>query len=98
MTRHCPAIYSPAPEVRVTAGRIGPAIHTLRKYHDLTQVQLRERIGISRCTIVEVGRGEVGTAAGICPSGLDELGLLDDSEAIRNAHDGPDAPEAPGRI
>ena len=75
-----------------------PAIHTLRQSYDLAQVQLGERIGVSRSTIVEVERGQVVTAAGMCPGGLAELGLLDDAEAIRNTHNGPDVPDALGRL
>lgn len=82
----------------VTVGRIGLAIRTLRQSYGLTQVQLGERIGVGRVTIVKVKRGELGTAAGICLGSLNELGRLDDVEAIRNGQNGPDVPEAPGRL
>ena len=67
----------------VTAGRIGLAIRTLRQSYGLTQVQLDERMSVSRSThSSRIERYELATAAGMYLGTANELGLLDEERLV----------------
>ncbi len=77
MSRRSPIVHSPPAEVGDAVARLGKRIRAARENLGLTQVELAERIAVSRSTVICLECGTLGTAAGTYFKALQAVGLLD---------------------